>query len=76
MLGGKSGSPHHYVLREPGARAQVLGTKQEGVPVAPGSTFEVHSGGGGGWGDPALRSPDARRRDRRDGIATRRTGRG
>ena len=76
MLGGESGSPHHYLLREPGARAQVLGTKQEGVPVAPGSTFEVHSGGGGGWGDPALRSLDARRRDRRDGIATRRTGRG
>jgi len=76
MLGGESGAPHHYLLREPGARAQILGTKQEGVPVAPGSLFEVHSGGGGGWGAPALRSPDARRRDRRDGIVTRRTGRG
>ena len=72
MLGGESGAPHRYLLRQPGARVQVLGSKQEGIPIAPGSTFEVHSGGGGGWGDPALRLPQARRRDRRDGIVTRR----
>ena len=74
MLGGRDGAPHRYLLREPGARRRMLGSKQEGIPVAPGSVFEVHSGGGGGWGDPALRAPEARRRDRRDGIATRRTG--
>ena len=75
MLGGASGAPHHYLLRQPGKRAQMLGSKQEGIPVAAGSTFEVHSGGGGGWGDPALRSPEARRRDRRDGIVTKRAER-
>ena len=72
MLGGGDGAPHRYLLRQPGARPRMLGSKQEGIPVAPGSVFEVHSGGGGGWGDPALRAPEARRRDRRDGIATRR----
>ena len=72
MLGGASGAPHRYLLRQPGARARALGSKQEGIPVAPGATFEIHSGGGGGWGDPAARRPEARRRDRRDGIVTRR----
>ena len=72
MLGGTSGAPHRYLLRPPGARAKPLGSKQEGIPVAPGATFEIHSGGGGGWGDPAARRPEARRRDRRDGIVTRR----
>jgi N-methylhydantoinase B len=72
LLGGEDGAPHRYVLHEPGRRARPLGSKQEGISVAAGSTFEVHSGGGGGWGDPAEREPEARRRDRRDGIVTRR----
>jgi N-methylhydantoinase B len=58
-------------MRAPGQQtAVVLHTKQEGLTVAPGTMFEVHSGGGGGWGDPAERSSDARERDRRDGLIT------
>ena len=72
LMGGEDGQPHRYLLREPGTRARLLGTKQEGIPVAAGSNFEVHSAGGGGWGDPSLRDPAVRRRDRRDGIVTRR----
>lgn len=63
MLGGKDGTPHHYQLRKPGEPAVDLASKIEGLPVPPGSQFEVHSGGGGGWGPPDKRSPDARQRD-------------
>ena len=72
LMGGEDGLPHRYLLREPGRRVRALGSKQEGIPVSAGSTFEVHSAGGGGWGDPGEREPAARRRDRRDGIDTRR----
>lgn len=71
MLGGEDGAPHRYLLREPGKRARPLASKREGIPVPAGSTFEVHSGGGGGWGPPAERAPDARRKDRRDGFVRR-----
>ena len=72
MMGGEDGLPHRYMLREPGRRIRALGSKQEGIPVSADSTFEVHSAGGGGWGDADERDPAARRRDRRDGIDTRR----
>ena len=75
MLGGEDGLPHRYLLRPPGGRARLLGSKQEGIPVTAGSTFEVHSAGGGGWGDPLARDAGVRRRDRRDGVMTRRPGR-
>ena len=74
MLGGAPGAPHQYWLREPGKRARLLRSKEEGIAVAAGSVFDVHSAGGGGWGDPADRDPEARVRDRRNGIATRRRG--
>jgi len=68
--GGEDGAPHRYLLREPGKRSRVLGSKVEGIPVAPRSRFIVHSAGGGGWGDPALRDPGAATRDRREGFVT------
>ena len=67
--GGADGAVHGYRLLAPDAEPVDLESKQEGVAVPPGSVFEIHSGGGGGWGDPAKRSDDARARDRRDGIA-------
>jgi N-methylhydantoinase B len=70
ILGGSDGAPHRYLMRAADAEAVVLHTKQEGLTVAPGTVFEVHSGGGGGWGDAAERSSDARERDRRDGLIT------
>ena len=50
MLGGEDGAPHRYLINAPDAEPHVLASKIEGLPVPPGSTFEVHSGGGGGWG--------------------------
>jgi N-methylhydantoinase B len=36
--------------------------------VPSGSVIHVLSGGGGGWGDPALRDPAARAADAREGV--------
>jgi len=64
MLGGKDGWPHHYRLVSPDGSATDLKTKQFGIQIKGGSLLEIRSGGGGGWGDPAKRSPEARARDR------------
>ncbi len=71
LLGGEDGAPHRYLMRAPGRRARVLKTKEEGIKVPAGTVFEVHSAGGGGWGDPRERRPEARRRDRLDGFVGR-----
>jgi N-methylhydantoinase B len=70
MLGGRDGAPHHYLMHPPGADTVVLASKAEGIPVPPGTTFEIHSGGGGGWGPPEQRDPAARARDARDGLVS------
>jgi N-methylhydantoinase B len=75
LRGGKDGVPHRYLLHRPGERPHRLPSKKEGIPVPAGSTFEVHSAGGGGWGDPGERAAEAIARDRRDGFVTRRGGR-
>jgi N-methylhydantoinase B len=68
MMGGEDGAPHCYVLHQPMQEAQALSSKQEGIPVAASSRFEVHSGGGGGWGPPSERSAASIARDRQDGL--------
>jgi N-methylhydantoinase B len=71
MLGGKAGATHHYVLRRAkDGTDRVVGTKEVGITIEPGDRLIVHSGGGGGWGDPARRSPEARDRDLADGFVT------
>jgi N-methylhydantoinase B len=71
MLGGKPGATHDYVLRHArGGPDRVVGTKEVGITIEPGDRLIVHSGGGGGWGDPARRSPEARARDLADGFVT------
>jgi N-methylhydantoinase B len=68
--GGGDGAAHRYVLREPDKKPKPLANKMEGVPVAPGSRFDILSGGGGGWGAPQDRKPEARAADLRDGFVT------
>ncbi|WP_137391164.1 hydantoinase B/oxoprolinase family protein [Rhodoligotrophos defluvii] len=63
MLGGKDGLPHHYRLISNGS-VRDLKTKEYGIEINAGDLLDINSGGGGGWGDPARRSPDARKRDR------------
>jgi len=70
LLGGADGAPHHYVLQRAKGGEKVLKTKEVGVVIEPGDRLIVHSGGGGGWGDPAKRTADARARDVRLGLVT------
>ena len=68
MGGGRDGAPHAYRLLSEGAPPRVLKTKEIGIEVRPGDVFEIRSGGGGGWGPPEARSPEARRRDAAEGF--------
>jgi N-methylhydantoinase B len=70
LLGGKDGLPHRYVLRSRGRPDRVIKTKETGVEIRPGDVFHILSGGGGGWSDPKLRSPEARARDLGNGFVT------
>jgi N-methylhydantoinase B len=70
LIGGEDSAPHHYTLRSKRRAARVLKTKEEGIPVRAGDVFVVESAGGGGWGDPDKRSPDAHAQDCRNGIVS------
>jgi N-methylhydantoinase B len=63
MVGGADSKPHHYQLHRADGTTRELQTKEILIPVAPGDTFVVHSAGGGGWGDPAKRTAEARALD-------------
>ena len=69
MRGGRDGKPHHYRLRYANGTERVLKTKEVGIPVQPGDRLLVEAGGGGGWGPPEARSPEARARDAMEGYA-------
>src|SRR5438874_1223966 len=68
MLGGEGGHTHCYRLLSEGREPRVLRTKEVGVEIRPGDCLEIRSSGGGGWGPPARRSDQARRRDREQGL--------
>ena len=74
MSRGASCNPHRYVLHSPDAPERVLRTKEAGVKIPPGSVIVAHSGGGGGFGDPAQRAPEARARDAALGFVTPKRG--
>ena len=68
MLGGEDGAPHQYRLVSEGREPRELRTKEVGIELRPGDCLEIRSSGGGGWGPPAKRSVDARRRDAEQGL--------
>jgi N-methylhydantoinase B len=70
LFGGREGLPHRYRLRS-GRRERVLRTKEVGIVVRPGDVFLIESSGGGGWGPPRRRSPEARAADLKNGLVTR-----
>ena len=55
-------------MRAPNQVGQTLPTKQEGIECPPGTVFEIHSAGGGGWGPPEEREPEALAYDLRNGY--------
>jgi N-methylhydantoinase B len=71
MAGGQDGRPHRYRLLSHG-RPRELKTKEVGVVVKPGDVFLIESGGGGGWGDPRRRPPEARAGDVENGFVSKR----
>lgn len=68
LVGGKDGAPHRYWISSKGKPDRPLKTKETGVVLAPGDVMHAHSGGGGGWGDPAERNGDARAADVVEGF--------
>jgi N-methylhydantoinase B len=70
LLGGRDGLPHRYRLRSK-RKTRVLKTKEVGVPVLPGDVFLIESSGGGGYGEPKARDPQAIATDLANGVATR-----
>jgi N-methylhydantoinase B len=75
VLGGRAGLPHRYRMIARG-ETRMLKTKEVGVPIPPGAVFLVESMGGGGYGPPAKRSPEARAADRANGFISNRPRRG
>ena len=70
ILGGEDGLPHRYILRSGNRRPRTIKTKEVGIVIRPGDVFDIESGGGGGWGDPAMRKKEARDRDFRNGFVS------
>ena len=68
MLGGLDGVPHEYRLISADRAPRTLRTKEVGVEILPGDRLEIRSSGGGGWGPPSHRLPQARQRDREQGL--------
>ena len=69
VLGGGDGAMN--VVRfgqDDGWHTPPLGSKIVGVVLRRGQRIRIESPGGGGWGDPAARDPDAVRRDRQLGY--------
>ena len=64
--GGGSGALARSVIRRADGREEVIASKLM-TTLAPGDRLIVETAGGGGWGDPAKRSADARAADRANG---------
>jgi len=62
--------PHRYTLYSDGCPPRAIKTKEVGLVIQPGDVLVLESGGGGGWGDPARRDPDAVLRDIENGFVT------
>jgi N-methylhydantoinase B len=62
LFGGRNGATARYCVNPDGADPVDLGSKQQ-VALAPGDVASVQTPGGGGYGDPLERDPEAVRED-------------
>jgi N-methylhydantoinase B len=62
LMGGGPGRANKVMVHTPDGRSELSG-KTTGFPLPKGTRIELHTGGGGGWGDPAERSEEALRAD-------------
>lgn len=70
LLGGRDGAPGRYVLNPDTARERLLPNKLSNYPLQEGDVISMQTPGGGGYGDPAERTPQAIRRDCEEGKMT------
>jgi N-methylhydantoinase B len=59
IAGGHAGEPNKLTIREGSADPYVVKHTADWVPVEAGDIIEYRYGGGGGWGDPLDRDPQA-----------------
>src|SRR5262249_26562603 len=71
ILRGGDGLPHRYSLYSRDKEPRPIRTKETGIVISPGDRLVLESGGGGGWGDPATRDPEAIAEDVANGFVTR-----
>lgn len=67
--GGLSGTPNRLEIDFPDGTTRVL-RKATDLPIPAGSRLRIYCGGGGGYGPPGERDPEAVRRDLLHGIIT------
>jgi N-methylhydantoinase B len=68
--GGEDGRRSRFLV-DPGGPDEKEMPANCRVELKPGQRFRVEAAGGGGYGDPAKRDPEARERDIEDGYVTR-----
>jgi N-methylhydantoinase B len=69
LWGGKDGAVNGVDITSPdGSMRQVRKATQH--PIATGELVKIKTGGGGGWGEPSARDPEAVRRDVADGYVS------
>jgi N-methylhydantoinase B len=70
LHGGGDARANAYRIRYADGTVNEPFTKATGLLIPAGATLELNTGGGGGFGPPAERSPDAVLADVRDGYTT------
>jgi N-methylhydantoinase B len=71
VLGGESAALNRFFYQtEDGMASPPLVSKITGVPLRAGQRVRLETPGGGGWGDPEARTPEAAARDIALGYVT------
>ena len=69
LFGGESASPSRFSVRGPDDSLHTMGSKFT-TSVLPDHVMITETPGGGGWGNPRLRDPEAVRRDVSEGLVS------
>ncbi len=72
VKGARNPAANRFVVLRGGAVVEPspIPGKVTGFPVGPGDVVRMEGAGGGGYGDPLTRDPEAVRRDVKDGLLT------
>jgi len=67
--GGEGGSPNYFMVEKPGEPPRRL-SKITALRLSGGDLIQMHTGSGGGFGDPLERDPERVAADGREGFVT------